>query len=64
MTTVSKQALLKMAADIEKCADESLQSWILLGQTAKYSQAMEKASIIRSAIDFSVAQRREILAGI
>ena len=64
MTTVSKQALLNMAADIEKCADKSLKSWILLGQTEKYSQAMDKAFKIRNAISLPVAQRREVLASI
>lgn len=59
MTT--KQQLIKEAASIEASARDSLQAWVILGQTNKYSEAMEKAAKLRKAADMGVAMRREFM---
>lgn len=54
--------LLSAADQIERDANESLPSWIILGQSERYSQAMAKArSMRRAAEERSIALRREIL---
>ncbi|CAG9236989.1 hypothetical protein PSP6_700033 [Paraburkholderia tropica] len=64
MATVKKEALLREAESIEASAKDSLDSWVLLGQSAKYAEAMEKASTLRSAASIAnVAERREFLRG-
>jgi hypothetical protein len=61
--TVAAQALLNLAASIERGAKDSLNAYIVMGETSKYSAAMEKASHYRHAAGIeSVAARREYLA--
>lgn len=60
--TVSVEWLNKAAASIEAAAAESLPTWILLGQAARYSEDMGKAAALRRAATIkSVAERREFL---
>ena len=59
MTT--KQQLIKEAASIEASARDNLQAWVLIGQSNKYGEAMEKAAKLRKAADMGVAMRREFM---
>lgn len=62
MATVMKEALLHEAESIEKSAEDSLASWALLGQTAKFAEAKEKASLLRRAASITnIADRRAFL---
>lgn len=64
MTTVANAALLREAESIEVSAKDSLDSWALLGQSAKYAEAMEKVSTLRRAASIAnVTERREFLRG-
>lgn len=60
--TVSREWLLHEAMSIEKSAQESKDSWILLGQAERYYEAMERVSRLRVIADLpSIADRRERL---
>jgi hypothetical protein len=60
--TVKPEYLTRDADNIERDAQQSLNAWILLGQTDRYSQAMHTARILRAAAsERSIAIRREIL---
>lgn len=60
--TVRPEYLIRDADNIERDAQQSLNAWILLGQTDRYSQAMHTARILRAAAsERSIAIRREIL---
>ena len=61
--TVSAKWLTQLAARIEKHADESLKTWIILGQTDRYSADMGKAAVLRRAAEMtSISQRRAFLS--
>jgi hypothetical protein len=63
--TVSKASLIREATMIETYANDSLQAWILLGQSERYSDEMKKARAIRGAAEYkSPATRREIMRDI
>jgi hypothetical protein len=59
MTT--KAQLLKEADSIESSAKDNLPAWVMLGQSSKYSEAMDKAAKLRKAADMGVAMRREFM---
>ena len=60
--TVNSAWLEAAAASLEADAEESLPAWIILGQTSRYSENMEKAAVLRRAAKIkSIAQRREFL---
>ena len=60
--SVKSDYLLKDADEIERSAKESLKTWILLGQTEKYSEAMRLVRALRDAAETrSLYTRREIL---
>ncbi len=60
--TVKPDALIKDAEQIERYAEESLNTWIILGQSDNYDVAMQTARSLRNAAaERSVAIRREIL---
>lgn len=60
--TVTTESLIREADQIERDAEESLRSWIILGQTDKYGIAMAKARAVRTAAATrSIYTRREIL---
>lgn len=60
--TVKPEHLLRDAEQIERDAQQSLPSWIVLGESERYGQAMSTARALRSAAaERSVAVRREIL---
>lgn len=60
--TVKPEHLLRDAEQIESDAQQSLPSWIMLGQSERYGQAMATARALRSAAaERSIAARREIL---
>lgn len=64
MTTkhVGKAWMLTAAESIEQSARESLSAWIVLGQTDKYTAAMDKVSTLRRAAEVqSVSIRRDML---
>ena len=58
----SSKALERMAARLEKHADDSLATWIILGQINRYAEDMGKAAVLRRAIQIeSIAARRVFL---
>jgi hypothetical protein len=60
--TVKPEYLIRDAEQIERDAEQSLRAWIILGQSEKYSAAMQTASSLRNAAsERSVMIRREIL---
>ena len=60
--TVSAKWIIKAADQIERDAQDSLQAWIILGQSDKYSQACRKARAMREAAQIkNIASRREML---
>lgn len=60
--TVAKNALIAYAERIEADAEDSLQSYILLGQTDKYSAMRAEARVLRAAAEYkNMGVRREIL---
>lgn len=60
--TVKPEYLVADAQQIERDAEQSLNAWILLGQSSRYSQAMETARALRAAAaERSITVRREIL---
>jgi hypothetical protein len=60
--TVSTKWLETLAARIERHADESLPTWIILGQMSRYGEDMGKAAILRRAAKIeSIAARRVFL---
>lgn len=60
--TVSANWLEKAASDLEAAAEESLTSWILLGQAHRYCENLGKAAILRRAAEIkSISARREFL---
>lgn len=60
--TVKPEYLIADAERIERDAKESLNAWILLGQSEKYSEAMKTANMLRqAAATKSITTRREIL---
>ena len=60
--TVTAECLIREAEQIERDAEQSLRSWIILGQTDKYGAAMKTARSLRAAAaERSIAARREIL---
>lgn len=60
--TVSTAALIQMADSTERSARDNLQAWTILGQTDKFSAAMDRAAALRRATEIrSMAQRREYL---
>jgi len=60
--TVKPEHLIQDAEQLERNAAESLTAWILLGQTDKYTAAMNLARALRQAAsERSVSARREIL---
>ena len=59
---VGAASLLKLADSIDADADQSLHSWILLGQTERYSEEKRRAAKLRQAAGItSVAARRQFL---
>lgn len=60
--TVKSEYLLREAEQIERDATESLRAWIILGQSERYSKAMQTARYLRTAAaERSIWTRREIL---
>jgi glucosamine 6-phosphate synthetase-like amidotransferase/phosphosugar isomerase protein len=59
MATVKQ--VLREAEAIERSAKESLEAWVILGQTQKYADAMEKAAKLRRASTMSIAERNHFL---
>jgi len=60
--TVKSEYLIADAERIERDANQSLNAWILLGQSEKYSEAMKTASMLRqAAATKNMTTRREIL---
>lgn len=62
MKTVSTSWLLSAASQLEKDAEESLQAWIILGQSGRYCENLGKAAMLRRAAEIkSIAARRDFL---
>lgn len=60
--TVKPNYLIRDAEQIERDAEQSLRAWIILGQSDKYSAAMQTARALRAAAaERSISIRREIL---
>ena len=60
--TVSSKWLLMAAIKLEMDAQDSLPSWILLGQAHRYCENLGKAAILRRAASIkSIADRRHFL---
>ena len=60
--TVKREHLIREAKQIERDAEQSLRAWIILGQSNKYSAAMNAVRALRAAAaEPSVKIRREIL---
>lgn len=63
--TVRAAVLTDEADQIERDANSALPAWILLGETDRYSRAMETARRLRQAARTrSIRERREMLQGI
>lgn len=60
--TVRAAELLRYADSIERDANDSLRAWIILGQTDRYSSAMDQVRALRAAAaERSIHIRREIV---
>jgi hypothetical protein len=60
--TVSTKWLEMAAIKLEMNAEESLPSWILLGQASRYCEDLGRAVMLRRAAKIkSIAQRRDFL---
>ncbi len=60
--TTKAAELIRYAEQIEADAEQSLQAWILLGQSEKYSAMLASARALRAAAaERSICVRREIL---
>lgn len=60
--TVSAKWLKAAAAQLELDANANLKSWIVLGQSDKYSECMKKVRAMRQALSIKgVAERRAFL---
>lgn len=60
--TVSTKWLEMAAIKLEMNAEESLTSWILMGQAARYCEDLGRAAMLRRAAKIkSIAQRRDFL---
>ena len=51
------------ARNIEQAANESLRSWIILGQVEKYEQAMEQVRKLRHALTIKGLRARKEFLG-
>lgn len=51
------------ASNIEQSANESLRSWIILGQVEKYEQAMEQVRKLRHAVTIKGLRARKEYLG-
>ena len=51
------------ARNIEQSANESLRSWIILGQAEKYEQAMEQVRKLRHAVTIKGLRARKEYLG-
>ena len=51
------------ARNIEQSANESLRSWIILGQVEKYEQAMEQVRKLRHAVTIKGLRARNEYLG-
>ena len=59
---MSTKAQLKKEADgIEASAKENMTAWILVGQSSKFDEAMDKAAKLRKAAEMPVSMRREFM---
>lgn len=60
--SVSKDQLLAAAEGIERDANDSLSTWVILGQSDKYAAEMSAARALRSAATYeNSGVRRQIL---
>lgn len=60
--TVSAQWLKMAATELEIDAEDSLPTWIVLGQTHRYCENLGKAAMLRKAASIkSISERREFL---
>ena len=60
--SVRPDLLIEYAAQIEIDAAQSLKAWIILGQSARYGDALSAARALRqAAAERSVSMRRETL---
>jgi hypothetical protein len=60
--TVSVKWLKSLAVRIESHAEESLNTWIMLGQIHRYTEDMGKAAVLRRAAKIdSISDRRVFL---
>lgn len=60
--TVSAKWLNQAADQLERDAEQSLQAWILLGQSNRYSETKARARMLRRAAEIkNIGERREYL---
>lgn len=60
--TVSAKWLEMAAIRLEMEAEESMTTWIILGQSSRYCENLGKASVLRRAATIkNIGQRREFL---
>lgn len=60
--TVASEELIRIAARIEADARDQQVSWIILGQTEKFSAEMDRAAVLRAAANIrGIAARRQML---
>lgn len=60
--TVSATWLNQAADQLDRDAEQSMNAWILLGQSERYSQTKARARMLRRAAEIkSISERREYL---
>jgi hypothetical protein len=60
--TISAKWLTQAADQLDRDAEQSLQAWVLLGQSNRYSETKTRARMLRRAAEIkNIGERREYL---